>query len=99
MVLRGWEEEEEEQSLSKHEDSHGYEVLATSFFLASTYKDRWPVFSLTDSSSHWQCTVNVLIVIAELARVQMEQKSQTKFLPWSGFEPRTSQLAVQCTNL
>ena len=25
----------------------------------------------------------------------MKQKSRTKFLPWSGFEPRTSRLAVQ----
>ena len=31
-------------------------------------------------------------------RTQMEQKSQTKFLPWLGFEPQTSWLAVQHAN-
>ena len=36
-------------------------------FLALAYEGAWPVLSLTVSSSHWQCTVSVLI-IAELAR-------------------------------
>src|SRR6218665_2322895 len=29
--------------------------------------------------------------------VRLEQKSRSKFLPWPGFEPRTSRLAVQHT--
>ena len=33
------------------------------------------------------------------AQLRMEQKSQSKFLPWLGFEPRTSYLAVKHANL
>ena len=44
-----------------------WSVSDFSFSLASAYELRWPVLSLTISSSHWQCIVSVLI-IAELAR-------------------------------
>ena len=64
-VLRLKEEEDEEQSLML-----GQPVVCSVsdfIFLASAYEGGWQVLSLTVSSSHWQCSVSVL-VIAEFAR-------------------------------
>ena len=56
--------------------------------------------SITVSSSHWQCTVSVgLLVIAELAKgAGLGAEISNQFLPWPGFEPQTFRLVVQHTN-
>jgi len=59
-------------------------------FLSWTYKGWWwPVLYLAVSSSHWQCSVSVLI-IAELARGHRQSRNL-----WQGFESPTSQLGVK----
>jgi len=58
-------------------------------FLALAYEGRWPVLSLAISSSHWQCTVSVLI-LAELAK-----RSLTK-LPHSLGWQSTLTTRLQC---
>ena len=74
-----------------------WNVAQTKFYAHTDLKnlEGTLVLSLTISSSRWQRMVSVLI-IAEGA--QEEQKSQTKFLPFLGFEPQTSRLAVQHAN-
>ena len=89
--------EQEEQSLNLALGHPWVWSVSDFIFLASAYELGWSVLSLTISSSHWQRTVSVLI-IAELERAPVEQKSQTKFLPWPGFQPQNSRFAVQHAN-
>ena len=60
--------------------------MASFIFLAVAYDGGWPVLSLTVSSP----TKSVgELLIAEMAE-EVEQKPQTKLLPWLGFEGQRS---------
>ena len=78
-----FEEEEEDQSLGQ---SWVWSV-SDFIFLALAYEGRWPVLSLTISSSHWQCAVSVLI-IAELTRGRRWSRNlEPNFCPGRDLNP------------
>ena len=56
------EEEEEEQSLKLTLRQPWVWSVSAFILLATAYEGRWPVPSLAVSSSHWQCTVSVVII-------------------------------------
>ena len=94
------EEKEEEQFLKLALGQWWVWSFNDFIFLVSIYEERWPVLSLTVSSFHWQCTINVLIV-AELARERRWSRNlEPNFRPAWDLNPdsRTSRLAVQHVN-
>ena len=77
--------EEEAQSLKLALGQPWVWSVRDLIFLASAYEGGWPVLSLTVSSSHWQCTVSVLI-IDELARGADGTEISNQISALAGFE-------------
>ena len=54
-----------------------------------------PIHSTLSSSLRWVPSLGLALLSTDWLGVCMGQKSRYRFLPWPGFEPRTSHLAVQ----
>ena len=90
-------QEEEEQSPKRAPGQPWVWSVSDFISLATEYAGGWPVLSLTISSSHWQCTVSVLIT-AEWNRDVDGAEISIQISALAGFEPRTSWLEIQHAN-
>jgi len=56
-------------------------IVSNFIFLASAHEGDWPVLSLTVSSSHWQCTVDVHNISELVRRCRWCRNLDTNFCP------------------
>ena len=72
-------EDKEDQSLKLALGQPRVWSVSDFIFSASANEGGWPVLSLTVSSSHWQCTVSVLIIAESARRCKWSRNLEPNF--------------------